>query len=102
MSFIVVLTIVCRTKISVLLHSTHVSLHISMTAKILKKFGQRVRDERLKRGLSQEALAEKAGVHRTYIGMIERAEKNITLTNVEKIAKALGLRIGNLFDGSIE
>jgi transcriptional regulator with XRE-family HTH domain len=73
-----------------------------MTAKILKKFGQRVRDERLKRGLSQEALAEKAGVHRTYIGMIERAEKNITLTNVEKIAKALGLRIGNLFDGSIE
>jgi transcriptional regulator with XRE-family HTH domain len=69
-----------------------------MTAKILKKFGQRVRDERLKQGLSQEALAEKAGVHRTYIGMIERAEKNITLTNVEKIAKALGLRIGNLFD----
>jgi transcriptional regulator with XRE-family HTH domain len=51
---------------------------------ILKSFGQRVREERLKQNLSQESLAEKAGVHRTYIGMIERAEKNISLTNIEK------------------
>jgi transcriptional regulator with XRE-family HTH domain len=41
--------------------------------------------------LSQESLAKKAGLHRTYIGMIERAEKNITLVNVEKIAKALDI-----------
>ena len=56
---------------------------------ILKKFGQRVREERKKLNLSQEKLAEKAKVHRTYVGMIERAEKNITLLNIEKIAKAL-------------
>lgn len=62
------------------------------------KFGKKVREERLKLGLSQEGLAEKAGVHRTYIGMIERAEKNITLENIEKIAKALGMRIEELFN----
>ncbi len=60
-----------------------------MRAKILIVFGQKVRSERLKRNFSQEDLAEKAGLHRTYIGMIERAEKNITLINIEKIAKAL-------------
>lgn len=64
---------------------------------ILIKFGQKVRKERLKLGLSQEELASRAGVHRTYIGMIERAEKNITLENIEKIAKALKTSITDLF-----
>jgi len=68
-----------------------------MEKEVLIKFGNRVREERLKRGLSQEALADKAGVHRTYIGMIERAEKNITLKNIEKIAKALKLKIADFF-----
>jgi transcriptional regulator with XRE-family HTH domain len=63
---------------------------------ILIKFGQRVRDERMKLGLSQEELAARAGLHRTYIGMIERAEKNITLENIEKLASALELRINEL------
>jgi len=67
-----------------------------MNKPTLEKFGRRVRDERLKQSLSQEELAAKAGVHRTYIGMIERGEKNITLTNIEKIAKALGLTISEL------
>ena len=67
-----------------------------MPKKILIKFGNRVREERQQRGLSQEDLAEKAGVHRTYVGMIERAEKNITLINIEKIAKALGVPIHRL------
>ncbi len=67
-----------------------------MAIKILEKFGERVREERLKQGLSQEALAEKAGVHRTYIGMIERAEKNITLINIERIAIALDIPLGEL------
>ena len=58
---------------------------------VLLKFGERVREERTKRGLSQEQLAELAGVHRTYIGMIERAEKNITLESIVKVAKALDL-----------
>jgi transcriptional regulator with XRE-family HTH domain len=68
-----------------------------MSSNVLKYFGERVREERLKRNLSQEALAETAGVHRTYIGMIERAEKNITLTNIEKVANGLGLTIEQLF-----
>lgn len=50
-----------------------------------------MRQERTRRKLSQEQLAELAGVHRTYIGMIERAEKNITLESIEKLAKALDL-----------
>jgi transcriptional regulator with XRE-family HTH domain len=67
-----------------------------MSKLILEKFGQKVREERLKQSLSQEELAAKTGVHRTYIGMIERGEKNITLLNIEKIAKALGLSISEL------
>lgn len=68
-----------------------------MSSEILKKFGERVRKERLRQGLSQESFAEKAGVHRTYIGMIERAEKNITLTNIAKIAAAFDISIEELF-----
>jgi transcriptional regulator with XRE-family HTH domain len=68
-----------------------------MSREILKKFGQKVREERLGKNLSQEELAVLAGVHRTYIGMIERAEKNITLENVDKITKALGLSVTNFF-----
>ena len=64
---------------------------------ILLKFGNTVREERLKLRLSQEELAEKANLHRTYIGMIERAERNITLENIDKIAKALNLKIKDLF-----
>lgn len=64
---------------------------------ILVKFGERVRDLRKSQRLSQEELAFKADLHRTYIGMIERAEKNITLVNVEKIANALEIPINKLF-----
>ena len=49
--------------------------------------------KRKEKGLSQEQLSFKADLHRTYIGMIERAEKNITLSNIEKIAKALEVEI---------
>ncbi|MFA5393822.1 MAG: helix-turn-helix transcriptional regulator [Candidatus Ratteibacteria bacterium] len=65
----------------------------------LLKFGKRVREERMKLGLSQEELASRAGVHRTYIGMIERAEKNITLENIGKVTQALGLKISEFFKG---
>jgi transcriptional regulator with XRE-family HTH domain len=68
-----------------------------MDKDILIEFGKRVRAERLKQQLSQEQLAEKAGVHRTYIGMVERAEKNITLGNIQKIAKAFGVSVASLF-----
>ena len=68
-----------------------------MKREILLRFGQKVREERIKLKLSQEGLASRAGVHRTYIGMIERAEKNITLENIEKICKALGLNVRDFF-----
>lgn len=67
-------------------------------ANINKKFGNRVRELRLKSGLSQEQFADKVYVHRTYIGMIERAEKNISLVNIEKIAKAFEIKIADLFE----
>ncbi|MDM8549580.1 helix-turn-helix transcriptional regulator [Desulfobacterales bacterium HSG2] len=64
---------------------------------ILIIFGKKVCELRKSKGYSQEQLAFKAGLHRTYIGMIERAEKNITLINIQKIAKALDIPIKNLF-----
>lgn len=67
-----------------------------MKSKLLSRFGVRVRKERLKRGYSQEKLADLAGLHRTYIGMIERAEKNVTLENIGKIARALDVKIADL------
>ncbi len=69
-----------------------------MKKTILIKFGKKVREAREKRGLSQEALADIANVHRTYIGMVERAEKNITLLNIQKLAKALKVDIRELFE----
>ena len=70
----------------------------TMKREVLIKFGQKVREERARLGLSQEELAGRAGVHRTYIGMIERAEKNITLESIEKIAKALKINIADFFN----
>ena len=60
---------------------------------ILLRFGKNVQKIRKNRHLTQEQLAELADVHRTYIGMIERAEKNITLCNIERIAKGLNVPI---------
>ncbi len=56
---------------------------------LLKAFGARVQQYRIKLGLSQEKFAEKANVHRTYIGTVERGETNLTLLNIYKLAKAL-------------
>ena len=67
-----------------------------MKPRILTDFGKRVRDLRDERGISQERLGELAKVHRTYVGMIERGEKNITLTSMEKFAKALKVDIKDL------
>ena len=66
--------------------------------KILIRFAEKVKQERVKRGLSQEDFAELIGFHRTYIGMLERAERNITLVNLEKIALALNISLKNLLD----
>jgi transcriptional regulator with XRE-family HTH domain len=60
--------------------------------------GETIRTRRRRAHLSQEKLAEKTNLNRNYIGEIERAEKNITLETLEKIAKALDLRVGELLD----
>ncbi len=63
----------------------------------LKKFGQRIKELRHIKSISQEELADQAGVHRTYIGMIERGEKNITLISMLKLTNALSITMSNLF-----
>lgn len=65
---------------------------------ILQNFGKSVRYFRKQKNISQEKLAEIAGLHRTYIGMIERGEKNITLLNIERLAVALSVEIKDLID----
>jgi transcriptional regulator with XRE-family HTH domain len=67
---------------------------------ILNIFGENVRKYRRELDISQEELAHRADLHRTYIGMIERAEKNITLINMEKIANALEVKIEDLLKHS--
>lgn len=62
-----------------------------------KKFGKRVRVLRRAKGLSQEELAFRAGVHRTYLGGIERGERNPSLKNIAAIAKALDTQLPELF-----
>ena len=62
----------------------------------LKRFGQRVRELRIAAGLSQEELAERAGLHRTYIGGIERGERNVGVLNLLQLARALKVRPGEL------
>ena len=63
---------------------------------IVKDFGLRIKQLRAEKNISQEKLSFITGFHRTYIGMIERAEKNITLVNMQKIANALGVKIEDL------
>ncbi|MCS3806670.1 transcriptional regulator with XRE-family HTH domain [Chromobacterium alkanivorans] len=63
-------------------------------------FATNVRRRRLELGLSQEELAEQAGVHRTYVGMLERGEKNVTIYNIERIAAALNVSPASLLQES--
>lgn len=60
------------------------------------RFARLLRAERLARGISQETLAELAGLHRTYVGSVERGERNIAVDNMEALANALGLDISDL------
>ena len=66
--------------------------------RLVRIFGQNVRQLRTDLRLSQEQLAELAGLHRTYIGMIERFEKNVTIYNIERLANALNVRASKLLD----
>ncbi|MBI3836500.1 MAG: helix-turn-helix transcriptional regulator [Planctomycetia bacterium] len=66
---------------------------------ITARFGQRIRALRAERGLSQEALADKCRLDRTYISGIERGRRNVSLRNIDVIAKALGVSTAELFKG---
>ena len=63
---------------------------------LLKEFGNRIRHLRIQENLSQEQLSYKTGFHRTYIGMIERGERNISLTNIAVFSKVFNLTIDEL------
>jgi len=69
-----------------------------MKSKINTQFGQKVVELRKKTGISQDELAFKCGIHRAYMGTIERGEKSVTLNTVEKIATGLGVKVKDIFD----
>jgi transcriptional regulator with XRE-family HTH domain len=64
-----------------------------------KALGQRVRELRVKGGYSQEAFADYCGVHRTFMGTVERGESNLSFRNLAKIAAALGVTLSKLLSG---
>jgi transcriptional regulator with XRE-family HTH domain len=66
---------------------------------ILKRFGKTVRARRKALGVSQEEFADMCGLDRTYVGGVERGERNLSLINIERIAKALKLSLWELFKG---
>lgn len=68
-------------------------------ADLLKRFGQRVRKLRKEAGLSQEAFADQCGLDRTYIGGVERGERNVSLRNLDIIAHSLGMPLSKLTKG---
>lgn len=68
-----------------------------MAEKDLQRFGARVRAERERLGMSQEELADRAEMHRTYLGGVERGERNVGLLNVLRIARALSVAPAALF-----
>ena len=70
-----------------------------MPSPILLKFGNRLRTLRRERGISQEKLAELSGLHRTYVGGIERGERNIGFVNLAALAEALGISLSTLVRG---
>jgi len=67
-------------------------------ASVKTTFGTALRTLREERGYSQEGLAERAGLHRNYVGGVERGERNVALENIVKLAQALSVRTKDLFD----
>ena len=65
-------------------------------ADVMVRFGTKLRKVREQTGISQEKLAELAGLHRTYVSSVERGQRNISLVNIEKLAVALGVTMGKL------
>lgn len=74
-------------------------LTLSGVDALIQRLGQRIRELRTQRGWSQEQFADVCGVHRTYMGHLERGEKNISFSSIERVAKALDVSLAQLFDG---
>lgn len=72
------------------------SSHHALTAR--RRLALRLRELRAQHGWSQEMLADVVGLHRTYVGSVERAERNVSLDNIELLARALGKDIAEMFD----
>ena len=73
-----------------------------MARNILRALGEELRERRTQRGLSQEALAEKADIHRNFVGLLERGQRNVTLLTLGAIADALRLRVSELIERAEE
>lgn len=84
------LLIECRFISSILI------IYLKNRMDILKKLGSNIREQRTKLDLSQEMLANNAEIHRTYLGAVERGEKNVSFKNLYKIAKALKVSVSDL------
>lgn len=78
------------------------SISKSVLSEARKVFAKRLRQIRQLRGLSQEALAEISGLHRTYVGSVERGERNVSIDNMERLAKALEVDIAELLKDELE
>ena len=72
---------------------------MAQTGDILKRFGERVRQLRKAKGFSQEGFAAECGLDRTYMGGVERGERNLALRNIERIARTLNMPISKLTAG---
>jgi transcriptional regulator with XRE-family HTH domain len=70
-----------------------------VSVRLLARFGKRLRELRLRAGYSQEAFADRCGLHRTYIGSVERGERNVSLLNLANIAEALEVSLAELLAG---
>jgi len=80
------------------IYRLYIGSEVDTMSEIAKTIGQRIRSYRLQLGLSQEKVAELSGCHPTYIGQVERGEKNATLESIEKIAAAIQVPLSKLFD----
>lgn len=69
---------------------------------VFVRFGKRLRQIREKVGVSQEKLAEMAELHRTYVSSVERGKRNISILNIERLAKALGVRMADLMPDTLD
>ena len=90
------LLIVCRPIVIIIPIMEIMSISKPVSSNARRLFAKRLRQIRQGKGLSQEALADLAGLHRTYVGSVERSERNVSIDNMERLARALEVDIAEL------